>query len=1500
MEKYIESKKQKTIEVYKTQSERIVSDYRREKEYMQGYHGRELLELIQNADDELTEDQSREISISYYKDTLTISNCGTPFSKKGVDSLMLSNISDKKSRKKKVIGNKGTGFRAILGWAEKITIHSGDLHIAFSDDYSQKYLKSAIDFELEDDGAAILAFPEWIQEQYIGNFTTEISIKVKNDENISNDIITQLEAIDGTLLLFLNMAEAICINTDTYSVRFVRTIHDDKVVVKKYEQGKEPEEIVWLLNRREEYIGDKSYTVVVAYRTDGKAPEKQVIYNYFPTEVEFPYPVLLHANLNLDANRNHLIKGDEANKRILNTAATLLIDTALKLTKSEKEASYDALSIVVENKTMHKDLRDYHFREILLEQIKTSKILPTVENEYIAFSDNPFFYKSKLATILNGPSFTQLLKYTDDRELANFIIDETGARAYKVDYLSGKINEWAKDREKTREHIKENAVIISALISEFKWKSEQPKVNLLFCTDGYQAKCTTPVFIKEKRLSVTEPPEFVNIKFMDSEMKNELEKYLDAGSIVNQLRFLNVYEYSIDKIIEKMTTSIDERMKAGDIDTAKRFSDQCLDWIWKNREYISGGVRVFLSTREGNLKKSDKLYIGEEYGNSICEDLFRGVCTDIFVENISGKLDGEHEDWEIWDFLEQLCLAKYPRKITSRITDLVGKQDYLSKVLRSIVFPIKLEGETFFRLNDLHGTRYYKGTVTDVEFLSSILEKSSTQAIVSWINSDEALSSILFKRFDSKAEVEIKWGNKQNYRTLPKGQVYPYLRWKFETSAWIERGKTRYEISRCILKPIGEQFAPVVLQPDIDNYIKELEGDKKQLRIIYENTFSQFGICREYSDLPLDLLYSLLCILPEKDKDGVIARQIYRGIANTKRKAFWVSEKGRFLDNGCVWGNHGYQKVSDTYYLDNKGVCKSICDNYNLIELPTRIDPNKIQDWFGISKLVLEGKVVGEPQQHQLNEMFKNDFQKYKIMAYCYRIDSNPSKNEIERFMGISIVLCSQVKAEYNGKEVILGNYDYISEDGKIYYLQVPDSMCNETELHNLDMGKAISCILCDILNNVSLYERFRDLYTYMQVERKKLVLDDKEDETIIERTTKALGMHKSIKEDFIAVIKKLAKVEYNCYSELLEEIDYEHLDSIANAMSIINCFRMAGLDIVQYNSETTTQKISLLPYYEKKVEVLKTQYRELYKKTLFERMKSESIEEKKKLVDKFFDYEKYEIPIEDSVFFDCEQSFLKAMEITLQCEEIDLVKVYEDNKERFAKDVSTAKFLEEFLQIPKNTSLLYYGEFEVLKTLYESYVKEQKEPIAIDKSKNNLCDNMKVFNVKTVPNSLKANIAGKKSMKLGYSKLSVGRENERENIGFKGEAYAYRYLKEEFETVAWVSENARKANVNPEGSAELGYDMEYIDSKGKKMYVEVKASVSDIIEFHMTSSEYNFAKKHSDEYKVLFVAKATSDSPKMYVLSNLMTKDGFNINSYSVQIDEYTVSAKLESQDEV
>ena len=138
---YIETLRSEYIELHTKKQSRdlLLQENNIEKRDIKGYHGREILELLQNADDAYQKslDQNEHIEselnveICYNNNLLIVANTGTFFDQDGIKAVVQGNNSPKRG---KYIGNKGTGFRSILNWADKVSIYSGEFAVQFSKD----------------------------------------------------------------------------------------------------------------------------------------------------------------------------------------------------------------------------------------------------------------------------------------------------------------------------------------------------------------------------------------------------------------------------------------------------------------------------------------------------------------------------------------------------------------------------------------------------------------------------------------------------------------------------------------------------------------------------------------------------------------------------------------------------------------------------------------------------------------------------------------------------------------------------------------------------------------------------------------------------------------------------------------------------------------------------------------------------------------------------------------------------------------------------------------------------------------------------------------------------------------------------------------------------------------------------------------------------------------------------------------------------------------------
>ena len=230
---YIEKhKKEQEVEELIGENNRINQD-------RTGYHGREIFELLQNADDayqnSLNEgkepDEELEVSISYKNGELIVNNTGTFFDKDGIRAIVQGNNSTK-GDDERYIGNKGTGFRSLLNWATKIIIHSGEYHVEFSEEIAQEKfneIKNCEQIKKQLKKNKNLYIPMFAVPKYISNceFTNKTSIEITIDTEKDSDDYSakkQLEDIDIRILLFLPNIRKIKVNIDNDELIYEKNI----------------------------------------------------------------------------------------------------------------------------------------------------------------------------------------------------------------------------------------------------------------------------------------------------------------------------------------------------------------------------------------------------------------------------------------------------------------------------------------------------------------------------------------------------------------------------------------------------------------------------------------------------------------------------------------------------------------------------------------------------------------------------------------------------------------------------------------------------------------------------------------------------------------------------------------------------------------------------------------------------------------------------------------------------------------------------------------------------------------------------------------------------------------------------------------------------------------------------------------------------------------------------------------------------------------------------
>ena len=1505
MKSFVEQKITETLQIYNIDPNRINADANLENETKKSYQGREILELIQNADDEmniLESDEDKVIYISFDGDYLSVSNNGAPFDEKGVESLMLAYNSDKKRRKAKVIGNKGTGFRAVLSWAKKVVIHSGSLHIAFSHEYSQNMLKQLPAVKIDGKTSAILAFPEWIDSTPDDHtFTTEIGLIIKDDDSIRKGIIHQLEELNGEILLFLNHATTLIVNYNGVVHTFRKFMSKKCVTIEEKENDSIIGEVEWQIEKESFSYEDSTYSISIAYRNDGKKPKRSVLYCYLPTEAYFPLPVIAHANLEIDGTRNHLVKESSENAVVIDKLVAVLINTAIERTKNRRNATYEALDMLIPEKdTDSSELNHFKFWEKLADEIKHHKLLPTVNNEYISINENPIVYtEPDIANILTGPYFKKMLKDSSEwPRIKIMLLKLNERRVYAAPFFTESINKWSKNRKYSNAIVNENCRLIQALINDYFAKFES--LRLLYDSDK---KLSTTLFIQTDDAKLS-PPDFIRLRMIDPVMEKKLLQAFDcdAAELAETLSGFNLKSFTTRELIERMQNSIKWRIeKKGN---PKECINKALSWMLANYDEVVNceiDFPVYLISRGGDIKTADKLYMGIEYKNNTTDDLFKGFEEDIFVSQYSTNMTSS-ELAALKQLLIKLGVSVFPRdtSITSSNDDFKRFADEC--FWHELEYPIQFDR---FTLKQDSTNKYMKGELHTREHLDWILNNSDTGAIIRWIKNDTALRRTLETRKDAKSSVEVKFDKLIEPRKLKHEMTPSFISWKFRDAPWISVEDERYSVGDCILEDIPSDLNGVLVRPDIPLYISEDSGSKTTLRREYERLFSVIGVSRSFGELPDSRLYAMLVEMSNLLLDVKAVKPIYYKIyEDFDETEIHKPNRDFFVENGKVLCQDGmYYSPSDCFYLDRRAFCKVIKEQHHLLDMRTRLKSDKIEAVFGVKKLDVRGEVIGTPQVHPINDLFNKNFEQYKICAYCYRYGNNKAKeqNELSKFKNLKVVVCGFLEGKLNDSIIQFSNFDYITSDRETYYLRLPSTCITESDFLCHDVGEAVAGIICDMLDLSEEKTSLRDLYMKDSDDRLKAVSDESEDAEIFEKASKELGKYENNKEEFISILQTHAPDKVNTISEYSDLIDFDHFNSIANAELIIACFKACNIDVPEYNEKSIISDVHLEDYYERLVKDFKHKYFNNYKTMIYHQLKKMSIKEKLQLVDKWYDYETTTVSIDNSVDYNPEKAVIEAYSLEEYTKTSDdLIALFNSNKNAFENLVENKELLKDFYSNNGITSLIFFGEYNELKKRYGEYWEANMEPEPEDKADDGKA-NVSVFKGATAPKPTKKRKKVRRS--AGFSQREVEKADQsKETIGFKGEYKAYNWLKEQYDEVMWVSENAKTADVNPTGSPSYGYDMSYVEN-GETFYVDVKADnvdSSDITIF-MSKAEFDFACQNEQHYKIFYVKKAGFSDSQIMILDSVIKDGRFNEDAFFVEANvEFKLTGTITSSNTV
>lgn len=1048
---------QTTLKVYVEKPDLLIADHRRERDTTRDYEGRELLELLQNANDQAAEmQQPGRVLFELSPDGLIVANTGRVFSTGGVKSLQTSHLSPKRRQRKRLIGSKGLGFRAVLNWTKTPIVASGALRLAYSMRYTadaQKRLFSAnseLARKVREEEAAenalvmpLLPLPLYTEDGALASrldgdvqrrmfdrcqvlledaYDTAVAMPFSSSDHYKA-VVRQMAELRPEILLFAEYLKELCFRrSDEEPVTWTRG--GDGATPSVTANGKLLGR--WRVRRRKAPLpvgvtgscqnDTQDYEVVVAVPVD--SPGKVApLFSYFPTDVLLPLPVVCHATLELEQNRKHIQENRDDNVFVLGELAKLIAETA------EIEATSAAGDIWAGLRPL-KPLSDYpgelervRFAERLLAEAGLRAIVPTFAGAYV---------RPAAARIVPGadPSWLPIDMFPEvvpaSAGFGDTFLETLGVTHMKVEEVKCRIV------ARTSLTIEQRVALIAGLLGDWRLAGAYTP-TLLLDSKGRSLAPDAKVFLAPTTGGVPLLPDWADVRFLDETMRTKLADRLGTGDsreLQHKLSGFGLLEYSLATVVQALVAGASRAQAAGQPNGM--FYPDLLLTIFalfdsykepsKRPEYPVREARLRLPRQDGGETEADQLYLGSGYGTQgeIVQSLYGGWAREKLVDN--SRLPHMTDDATAQrDFLLWVGVAAWPRTIKLSWPE----PGYLHHALASITYPAMF-GEQRVSAPE-SATRAFCTDVRGVDGLNGILEGAEPAAIVAWLARDDR--SLSWGREDSAhATLQAFPNGVYNARTF-RGALPSYIRWKVETTSWLQGAEgQKCQPKECV---IGERTAeglfPRPVLPD--------QGTLNRYGLQYSEVFEGWrraGVIPSLAYLKLDEVYSILLNLPQRSPDGKLARTLYEWLLESADTAFGGHGPNRsaFLARGMMWARHGsqsaYYPTAELRYVDAEGLPAELLQRLKVVDLPKHASVEKVTRLFGVKAVdrdAMKQRVIVRELAAGSREA-NATFQAAKPYLHKLRVSQNARFTQELAFRELRLEVCSMLRAElsYEGQ----------------------------------------------------------------------------------------------------------------------------------------------------------------------------------------------------------------------------------------------------------------------------------------------------------------------------------------------------------------------------------------------------------------------------------------------------------------------------------------------------
>ena len=1057
---------------YMNSPKRIQSDYNSEHNTVGEYHGREILELIQNCIDAMPGESNFQI------------------------------------------GAKGLGFRSLLNWCDRIEIYSGDLSVAFGLEEARRFreslgLKQKI---------AILSAPTVIEPIAL-DYTTQIYLHLK--KSVVGDVKAQLMQIDERSIVFLPKIEELIIRDDDNERTYLKL--DDAngdVLVSAMVDGTSSE-YLWRVFKQErntvvfDDIDNEqkafSYEIAVAFCENIQLLNDNYLYSYFKTKVEFPLGWLCHADFELSTDRN-TITNHPLNKLILGEMVALIDASSEKITEYISNPE-KALRSIAPFASLPNDIAGFKFAEYYHANIGRKKVFPTTNGSFISIYDSPLIAKGILPVLFNGEAFNRFVKLKENIELLPFVkkiaTRENVSTEITAQIIQNAINsvssKWSSnDCLTVFEWWRKNFGIAVNAIEHLP--------NLIKLENGKWASGNDRVYFKVGR--VPDVPHWVRFTFLSKDFQDaamqfysDIESYIEHKSLSVEQRderiisdYVSVGGMTFFRYLDRNTTIAQVNISVGDNwDYACEF----LAWLYKNYGNAESWtppaeVGFNFPSQNKNVVRPERLYFGEHYGNNLAAILaLQEEQEELF--HVPMLLEDKNQ---FIFFITKFGVRHLPARELVSFREWSVPKVYKDALFSHFEYPYTLDWDTTFR-NEAEMRDTAKILLVSVEAyknLDTILASAKTMDLLLWIAQDDFLKNSIMSTYEKNSLSVIKAirnGQRRDGRSIPRTQIRNFIAHTFQYAKWVSIGDKRYSPVQIILdEKIGTQLEPHLIGKSIDYLFEGLLIEEYEINAIADN----LGFINDFSKIESSILYKLL---NELSKDGVddkgeLSRKIYLQImkaSGLKEPDTSCTERQRFLQSGKVYCFDGrFHKVNQVRYAD-KSFPERVQTSQRLIYLPKNRGAIKAEKWFG-TKEFKPGVTVHSFIESVHNPLFQRAFREMLKGLYVENRQDITDEKRWRAVKNMRIILASSVVLSFDKIEQPSVNYEYATNNAGHYVLMIGSAKPNPFDER---FASALFEIVKSTINieNLALGVSFRELLKFPSDELRDALKLRNEDEHI-------------------------------------------------------------------------------------------------------------------------------------------------------------------------------------------------------------------------------------------------------------------------------------------------------------------------------------------------------------------------------------------------------------------